>query len=292
MNSGVSGQVQVPAGHDPAHLTSEENSMAAGQVLVIDVGNTRTKLGVFDLSRMQPLRISAVRPDQNGSVLADMRQWWKETGLKLPSRCVIAGSNPPVRDKLIRDWPWPDISIQMITSSQDVPLILDVTEPSTVGIDRLLTALAAVHLFSEKRTTVVIDSGTATTVNLITSDGVFRGGSILPGLRLSAYALHDYTARLPLIDTDDFGRVPDKDLPLPGRNTDEAISAGLFWGQLGAIREIAGRLETAARQKFGDNTTPVRLLTGGGGRQLVSYIHDAVYVDSLALYGLALLACE
>jgi len=172
-------------------------------------------------------------------------------------------------------------------------MVLDVESPATVGIDRLLTAFAVRRLVAGRQPIVVIDSGTATTVNLVTSDGTFRGGAILPGLRLSAYALHDYTARLPLIDTD---QLSDGsffvDAPLPGRNTIDAIKSGLFWGQLGSIREISSRLAQSAARDFGDKAQAVYVLTGGGGRQLVAQLPNALYIDCLALHGLAMLAAE
>ena len=161
-----------------------------------------------------------------------------------------------------------------------------------VGIDRLFTAFAAARLFAPAQASIVVDSGTATTIDLVTSDGVFRGGSILPGLRLSAYALHDYTARLPMIDTDGFGMPTDASLPLPGRNTQAAMNAGLFWGQLGAIREITGRLQAAAMSKFGCRETPIRIITGGGGKKIANHLTESVFVDSLALHGLAMLAAD
>jgi type III pantothenate kinase len=147
-------------------------------------------------------------------------------------------------------------------------------------------------LFAPAQAAIVVDSGTATTIDLVTADGVFRGGSILPGLRLSAYALHDYTARLPMIDTDRFGMPTDASLPLPGRNTRAAINAGLFWGQLGAIKEITSRLQAAALSQFGCRETPIRIITGGGGRKIATHLTNSVFVDSLALHGLAVLATD
>jgi type III pantothenate kinase len=142
-------------------------------------------------------------------------------------------------------------------------------------------------LLSERRPAIVVDSGTATTVDLMTSDYAFRGGSILPGLRLSAYAMHDYTARLPLLNVDEnLTSLPE----LPGRNTEDAMKAGLFIGQLGAVRELIHRLAQAATERFRETVPPQVYVTGGGGRQLVDYLSDTIYVDSLPLHGLARLS--
>ncbi len=262
--------------------------------LAVDVGNTRAKFGVFETATAaapQVVEISAVRLANTEDLAHELQQWLTLVGVPKIRCAIIAGSNPPARDGLLESWPLANSPPRLVESHVDLPIEVDVDEPARVGIDRLLTAYAAHRLFAARQTAIVVDSGTATTVNLVTSDGVFRGGSILPGLRLSAYALHDYTARLPLINIDNIGQpVEPSDAPVPGRNTDQAIRSGLFWGQLGAIKELQSRLSFAAVDQFSDRTAPACLLTGGGGRQLSPYLSPSVYIDSLALHGLALLS--
>ncbi|MEO1982617.1 MAG: type III pantothenate kinase, partial [Fuerstiella sp.] len=267
--------------------------MTVHQILVVDVGNTRAKFGVFDVgsaSAPQPRTITAIElaavPDFTEAVF----DWIAGPNIEVPQRVILAGSNPPYLDQLLADPSWGHITPTVVRTAADIPINTDVDEPENVGVDRLLTAFAAAQLFAPAQAAIVVDSGTATTIDLVTADGVFRGGSILPGLRLSAYALHDYTARLPMIDTDRFGLPTDDSLPLPGRNTRAAINAGLFWGQLGAIKEITGRLQAAALSQFGCRETPIRIITGGGGRKIATHLTDSVFVDSLALHGLAVLA--
>ena len=270
-------------------------------ILAVDVGNTRAKFGLFEVghaAKPQVRDISAVRLADVSNVATEIERWLDDgdcdgVGCDGVGRSIVAGSNPPARDEVISNWPWPDQPPAVISHHSDVPVRADVDEPASVGIDRLLTAYAVRNLFARNQPVIVIDSGTATTVNLVTVDGTFRGGAILPGLRLSAYALHDYTARLPLVDTEQLSSGPsDVDAPLPGRNTTEAMKSGLFWGQLGAIRELSQRLANSAVEDFGNAQPPLYVLTGGGGRQLVGHLSDAVYIDSLALHGLALLAAR
>ena len=269
--------------------------MTARQILVVDVGNTRAKFGVFEFGSArtpQPLSITAIELARVSDFTETVFDWIAGTDIEDPQRVVLAGSNPPHLDKLLAAPAWGSISPMVVRHAAQIPIKADVDEPDQLGVDRLLTAFAAVRLFAPRQTAIVVDSGTATTIDLVTPDGVFRGGSILPGIRLSAYALHDYTARLPMIDTDRFGIPTDASLPLPGRNTQAAMNAGLFWGQLGAIREITGRLQAAAMSKFGCRETPIRIVTGGGGKKISTHLTDSVFVDSLALYGLALLAAD
>lgn len=263
-------------------------------VLAVEVGNSRAKFGLFEASqtdRPVVVHLTTVPLDPETNVAAALQLWLFERQLT-PDTCILAGSNPPARDKMLVDWPAGIGAPRVVRKPSDIPVKLDV-DPSTIGLDRLLTAFAAIREFSPSCPVITVDSGTATTISLVTKDGVFRGGAILPGLRLSARALHEYTARLPLLDTDRIAdRVTETIAPVPGRNTHEAMTAGLFWGQLGAIREIRRRLENSAEARFAQTGDVQCLVTGGGGRQLCDHLAPCRYIDCLALHGLAILATE
>jgi len=258
-------------------------------VLAIDIGNTRAKFGLFHFNQdhsVVPITIVARVLGQVASVADELTAWWQTLHLPAPIMAIVAGSDPETRDHLIDAWPLQQCRPAAVVSYQQIPIAVDVDVPAKVGIDRLLNVFAAGRLLAEDRSVIVVDSGTATTVDLMTSDQTFRGGSILPGLRLSAYAMHDYTARLPLLNVDDEpAELPD----VPGRNTEDAMRAGLFIGQLGAVRELVSRLTTAAADQFQEPVSPRIVVTGGGGRQLVRHLAGATFIDSLALHGLALL---
>jgi type III pantothenate kinase len=142
------------------------------------------------------------------------------------------------------------------------------------------------------RPAIVVDSGTATTVDWISADGAFCGGAILPGFALSAEALHRYTALLPKLGLGDLG--PDVPVAL-GKNTEAALRAGIFWGQVGAVRQIVAELcrqEARPLPDSGDEQAPWLLLTGGGAAWLASQFPRAPHVPSLAMYGLVLAAWQ
>ncbi|MEY2727175.1 MAG: Type pantothenate kinase [Planctomycetota bacterium] len=266
--------------------------MTSGQhdcIAALDIGNTRLKLGLFvpgERGLPKALRIEACVIESCAQVVSELQRWWSEAGDRRPRMLLAAGSDPDLRDELADSWPLQACTLKLVRSGRDLPVQADVDFPERVGIDRLLNAFAARHWRLGPGPVIVIDSGTATTVDLATSDGVFRGGSILPGLRLSARALHEYTARLPLLEVDDLaGAWP----TVPGRNTRDAIRAGLLLGQLGAVRELVQQLSVAAKEMYAENLQPELLVTGGGGRLLSEHLPGARFVDSLALHALAYL---
>ena len=264
--------------------------MADGKhILAIDVGNTRAKFGLFrqtSAKNPEPLEIAARILNETADVSGAFQEWWQSLGVKAPAITMVAASDPEARDLLLQSWPIQDCRPVTIFGFRQIPVGVDVDFPERVGVDRLLNAFAGSRMSKPGRPVIVVDSGTATTVDLVTSDKTFRGGSILPGLRLSAHAMHDYTARLPLLNVDE----ELTDLPtLPGRNTEAAMLAGLFVGQLGAVKELIARLCSAASTQFLESSRPQVFVTGGGGKQLVSHLEDATFVDSLPLHGLAML---
>ena len=194
-------------------------------------------------------------------------------------RPVIAGSDPNGVERLTAEWPEAiGSSPRHISNTADLPLTIEVDEPRRVGIDRLLNAIAVNQLRAADRPAVVVDSGTATTVDLISADGAFAGGAILPGLALSAKGLHEYTALLPLVSVAELGQATPEAL---GRNTRAAIRSGLFWGQLGAVKELI--------ERQGGTEADV-VVTGGGGALLAEHLPRASFEPHLSLQGLVLAA--
>ena len=257
---------------------SSKELEVAHNILAVDVGNSRAKFGIFERAdeSVRPVAISVVSLRQQRDIARKIGEWAPQYNVEF---CIAAGSNPPILNQLLDDWPATLPEAKAIRSPKAVPVTLSVDQPDAVGIDRALNALAVSQLYPQQNA-IVIDSGTTTTVDVVSAEGVFRGGTIFPGLRLSAYALHDYTAKLPLIDVD----AQHTDAPrLPGKNTEEAMRAGLFWGQLGAIREIVRQLSNE------HEVAPTLILTGGGSHLLGPHLTNADCIAGLPLHGLAML---
>ena len=251
--------------------------------LAIDAGNTRIKLGLFAWSN-EGARGELPRCVERAVALSHepipcelLAQWQLSTGGWQPA--VIAGSNPGDVERVQSNWPNSlGPAPHIVANTDDFPLAIRVDEPRRVGIDRLLNAVAVNELRSEGRPAVIVDSGTATTVDVVAEDGTFVGGAILPGLALSAKALHEYTALLPLVSVLELGQA----IPEPlGRNTRAAIRSGLFWGQLGAVKELIERQVGIEAEVF---------VTGGGGALLAAHLPRARFEPHLPLQGLVLVA--
>ncbi|MDA1164920.1 MAG: type III pantothenate kinase [Planctomycetota bacterium] len=209
-------------------------------------------------------------------------------------RCVIVGSNQRGVDRIVNAWPQWLSSPLVIRSSESFPIRIQVDEPRRVGLDRLLNAVAADAVRDDGSHAIIVDCGTATTVDLVSASSGFCGGAILPGFTLCARALNEYTEVLPLISMDELFDLPvsEDSHPALGRNTQAAIMSGVFWGQIGAVRELIDRLRRLTQaMDSGEGRTTV-LLTGGGSRLLVPYFADAIHCPFLPLQGLVLAAAS
>jgi type III pantothenate kinase len=156
---------------------------------------------------------------------------------------------------------------------------VDVRQPQRVGTDRLAAAVAVNELRSPERAAIVVDAGTAVTVDVVTSDGVFRGGAILPGIETAAEALANATDALPLVEHSDLSSTP---TPI-GKSTEESIRSGIVWGSVGAVRELISQISAEI-----PSATEV-YCTGGDGLHLARLIGREMKFDpNLVLRGAAL----
>lgn len=261
-------------------------------LIAVDVGNARTKLGWFrdagDDGLPEPTAM--LRIDNAADGFDCLGPWLASVDAKAAS-WSIGSVNRPVATRLV-DWlreHRPDDSVTLL-SAVDLPLRVALARPDMVGVDRLLDAVAANRLRASGRPAAVVDVGTAITVDLLAADGTFRGGAILPGIAMSARALHEFTDLLPLVDTTDLAAAP----PPVGTSTDEAMQSGLFWGAVGAIRELVRQMTATlpsppdARDHAAE---PEIFLTGGAGPAVARLLGPtARHVPHLTLAGIALSA--
>ncbi|MCR4294358.1 MAG: type III pantothenate kinase [Elusimicrobia bacterium] len=151
----------------------------------------------------------------------------------LPTQAVV-GSVVPGLDAVLAEAILKSFAVQpsFITPRSPLGLKLKVKTPTQVGADRILNALALRSLF--KGPSIAIDFGTATTFDCVNGNGAYIGGAILLGPNSAARALHEFTAKLPLIKVR-------KPRSVVGKDTVACLEAGLYFGYLGMIREVLAR---------------------------------------------------
>jgi len=259
---------------------------AVKRLIAVGVGNTSLQIGYFDhVSVATHLAQEIPVPTTHMSISSRSRSW----------ECL----REAIPDEMPHDTPWyvasvfkksataieewvaaefPAASFHML-SNQDFPIRLDVDHPARVGTDRVSVAVSVNRLRTADRPVIFIDAGTAITVNALDSSGAFLGGAILPGTSTSSRALAKSTDQLPEI------HIESSNLPSPiGKNTEDAITSGIFWGSVGAVKELVDRITEEAGFE-----SPLLIVTGGFGPALAKHLgKGATYNAHLVLSGIVL----
>jgi type III pantothenate kinase len=249
-------------------------------LLAIDVGNTNIVLGVFDRDtlvhswRLQTLRERT--SDELGLLVDGLFAHYHLDAARIHG--VILGSVVPpltgtIRAMVERYFGVSALNVEPAVNT-GMPILYD--NPSEVGADRIVNGVAAWERFGSAggRPMVVVDFGTATTLDAISANGEYLGGAICPGVTISADALFQRAARLPRIDV----RKPSR---VVGRTTVGAMESGLFYGYVGMVEGLVRRMDA----ELGGNA--ICVATGGLADVIspeTSLIH---HVDAdLTLHGL------
>lgn len=166
------------------------------------------------------------------------------------------------------------LTLFQITTGNLGKVKLDYKTPETLGIDRVLACLGATD-HSSGQDVVVVDAGTACTIDNMTKNYVYKGGVIMPGLSLFKNSMRDFLPELPQVKPE----VPDS---FPGRSTDESIRWGMYGGFLYAVKYFVDRY-----QEIGNKST--LYLTGGDGEFLSKHLKEykSIYRENLVFDGMA-----
>ena len=247
-------------------------------IIVFDVGNTETTIGVFDGEDLRAhwrITTGVVRTaDEYGVLLVELVRSASVPPASLDGASigsVVPGVTGPLAEACER---WLDARVTQIDARSKLPITLDVEEPLTVGADRIINTLAASRIY--RTDCIVVDLGTATTYDCITADGVFLGGVIAPGVTTSADTLVRRTSKLPATELVPPARTI-------GRRTEECIRAGVM---LGAAESIDGLVRRIKRE-WPTRTTPRVVATGGLAEVLAPLCSEVDLVEPhLTLHGL------
>jgi type III pantothenate kinase len=253
-------------------------------LLTIDVGNTNTVLCIFDGDRVtEHWRIATV-PDRTADELAVILQGLlaQSTLLKGPSVTGIAlcSTVPSVLHEMremFRRY-YGDIPAVIVEPGVRTGVPVRTDNPKEVGSDRIMNALAAVHLYGGPA--VVVDFGTSTNFDAVSSRGEFVGGALAPGIEISVDALSRRAAQLLKVELTRPSRVI-------GKNTVESLQSGIIFGFAGQIEGIARRMASELAPEDPDSVT---IIATGGLAPLV--IDEVGLIDAyepwLTLIGLRL----
>jgi type III pantothenate kinase len=249
-------------------------------LLVVDAGNTNVVFAVHDGKGWRGswrIRTAAQRTsDEYGVWLLSL---FHHAGLKKQEiTAAVIGTVVPAAlyhlRRCCRDWF--NVEPLVARAALDWGFKIKVDHPEEVGADRLLNALAGHRHFGGPL--IIVDFGTATTFDVVDSEGSYMGGSIAPGINLSIEALHQAAARLPRIG---IGRPQ----AVIGRSTVPAMQSGIYWGYVGLIEGLITRIKA----EFGG---PMKVAATGGLAPLFSEGTLMIeHIDpDLTLEGLRMLA--
>ncbi len=265
-------------------------------LLAIDVGNTNTVLGIFDGPEViEHWRIATV-PDRTADEIAvvlrgllaqsavfkDTARWGTPDGLPDGGIAGIAlcSTVPSVLHEMreMCERYYRDVPAVIVEPGVKTGIPIRMDNPKEVGSDRIMNALAAVHLFGGPA--VVVDFGTSTNFDAVSARGEFVGGALAPGIEISVDALSRRAAQLLKVELTRPPRVV-------GKNTVEALQSGIVYGFAGQVEGIVRRM---ARELAPADPESVTIIATGGLAPLV--INEVSIIDAhepwLTLIGLRL----
>ncbi len=238
-------------------------------ILAVDIGNTNINIGCFQGKKL----ITHFCVD-NKCLVNKKSTFPLESSILNESKYIIVASVNPKTETTFYKYLGKKHKKKVLVIGREIkPMIpILVENPKKLGIDRLLNALAAYR--RTKTSTIVIDFGTAITIDMVSKEGEFMGGLILPGIRTSAYALNKQTALLPEIDV----KRPAK---IIGNNVENAIKAGIYFGTVGSIVHIIREV----RRVYGN--LQYTIATGGDAKTFKKDISEIdKFIPRLTLDGI------
>lgn len=228
--------------------------------LVIDAGNSRVKYGLFEDDNLMKVII------RDSLDALEIEKIYRENEIK---KSILCASRNLTTENIAYLQARKTI---ILDENTPIPIKNKYRTPKTLGKDRLAAAIGAYSSFPFAHN-VVIDLGTAITINFITNNGEFLGGNISPGLIMRLKALNQYTDQLPLPDLEER-------LGLYGMETNQALAYGAVHGVLAEIEYY--------KKKYSDLFSPLKVILTGGNSIIITHFLNESYVikPDLVLEGL------
>lgn len=239
--------------------------------LACDIGNTNTKLALFLRDELK-----------NFSIIPNDKLDFSFLKENKFTDASISSVVPKLTIKFTEFFQNENsVSPFIITKDSKFNLTIDYETPETLGIDRICSAEGALSLLKKpnlikhkKYFIISVDFGTATTINVVTSENKFIGGIIAPGVETMFNSLHKGTAQLPKVSTNDYKNII-------GSSTISSISSGVINSQIGLLEKIYNHLEELSADEI------YIYVTGGNAKKIIPYInYQFSYVEELVLHGI------
>jgi type III pantothenate kinase len=254
------------------------NIVTDAMLLCLDIGNTHILGGVFAKEKLVA-RFRYATPligtaDQLGVFLINILKTHSIDPKKISATAMC--SVVPSCDYTIKHTISSYLRTPLFVLEAGVKTGLNIKykTPNEVGADRIANAIGAVNAFPDKNI-IIVDMGTATTVCVVTKNRYYLGGCILPGMRLGMESLKNNTAKLMEVDIESCSSYV-------GRTTKESIQAGLYYGQLGALKEIINGIQ----EEMFDSETGLVVATGGFAQLYKEKLLFDCILPDLVLQGL------
>ncbi len=233
-------------------------------LLTIDIGNTNITLGLYQGKELGPRwRLATAydhMPDEYGLQLAGLLEHAGHTARDVTGIC-LASVVPPITGKIIEACKrYINIDPLVVDAGVKTGVRVRYEDPRAVGADRIVDAVAVVHLYGTPA--CVVDFGTATTFDAIAKNGDYLGGAIAPGIGIAAEALFQRAAKLPRVDLQ-------KPPSVIGRNTVHSMQSGLLYGYVGLVEGMVARF----REELGPD---MKVIATGGLADIVAQETDAI----------------
>jgi type III pantothenate kinase len=251
--------------------------------LAIDIGSTRTHVAAVDVDNLQCIeRIDSDNEDFDdvfvGRIkkIADAYPQIRRANitscvksLAAKAKDICTGLSADSGEKRFD-------AVELIRPHKKLPVVFEYEDPNTLGTDRICDALACAALLRGK-SCIIIDVGTAVTVDYLRNGRIFEGMAILSGYSMQLDALHTQTDALPRIDISSLGGAAE--VSLPSKSTEDCIKAGILYGMAGALDRCIG----VCKRNWGKG---IIIATGGGWEPIKPLIkHKVATVPDLTLIG-------
>lgn len=251
-------------------------------LLAIDVGNTNVTIGVFkDEALVHSWRLAALRERTADELGIYATRLFEQTKVDVSALhgIVIASVVPPLTRPLEEMCERYFGQRALLVDAANAGIPIAYYPPGDVGADRIVNAVAAREKYGRQGPIIVVDFGTATTLDVISADGAYIGGIICPGIGISAEALFQRAARLPRVEV----RKPESAI---GQTTVDAMQSGLYYGYVEMVDGLVRRI----RSELAGGERVVVIATGGLADVLSAETRSVQHVEpNLTLEGLRLI---